>query len=123
MPIFILHSIGFSFHSCYIMIVNSQNVFMNGVKEDGELGEGFPLSMFNYSVGIGEAQGFGNGGGGGVGSDDGEHRSRASLSEVIIDKEFSETIWRFLKLKLLHNKNSCFSNLNSTKGSKAHGKD
>ncbi len=37
------------------MTVHSQNVFMNGVKKDGELGEGFPLSMPNYGVGIGEA--------------------------------------------------------------------
>jgi hypothetical protein len=52
---FTLHSIGFSFHTCSIMIVNSQNVFMNGVKEDGELEEGFPLYVFDYGVGIGEA--------------------------------------------------------------------
>jgi hypothetical protein len=87
------------------------------------LGEGFPLFVFDYSVGIGEAQRFGNGGVGGVGSGDGEYKFEAGLSEVIIDREFSETICRFLKLKLIHNKNNCFFNLNSTKGSGAHGKD
>ncbi len=58
MPNFILHFIRFSFHSYFIMTINSRDVFMNGMKEDGELGEGCPLSMFNYGVGIGEAQGF-----------------------------------------------------------------
>jgi hypothetical protein len=105
------------------MTVNSQNVFMNGVKEDGELGEGFLLSMSDYGVGIGEAQGFGSGGGGGVGSGDGEHGFEASPNEVIIDRKLSETIWKFLKLKLLHDRNNCFSNLNSTNNSRAHGKD
>jgi hypothetical protein len=63
---------------------------MNGVKEDGELGEGCPLSM--YGVDIGEAQGFksGGGGGGGVGSGDGGHGFEASPNEVIIDREFDE---------------------------------
>jgi hypothetical protein len=35
------------------MIVDSRNVFMNRVKEDGE-GEVFPLSMSAYGVGIDE---------------------------------------------------------------------
>jgi hypothetical protein len=35
-----LHFVGFSFHSCFIMIANSRNVFMNGMREDGER-EGF----------------------------------------------------------------------------------
>ncbi len=64
---------------------------MNGVREDGELGEGYPLSMFDYGVGIGEAQGFkSGGGGGGVGSGDGGHGFEASPSEVIIDRELDE---------------------------------
>jgi hypothetical protein len=58
MLVFTLYSIGFCFHSCSIMIADSQNVFMNGMKEDGER-EGFPLSMYDYGVGIGEAQGLG----------------------------------------------------------------
>jgi hypothetical protein len=37
------------------MTVNNQNVFINGVKKDGELGEGFPLSVPDYGVGISEA--------------------------------------------------------------------
>jgi hypothetical protein len=49
-----MHFVGFSFHSCFIMNVDNQDVFMNGVKEDGE-GEGFPLFVFDYGVGIGEA--------------------------------------------------------------------
>lgn len=105
------------------MTVNNQNVFINGVKKDGELGEGFPLSVPDYGVGISEAQGFGSGGGGGVGNGDGEHGFEVGPSEVIIDRKFSATIWRFLKLKLLHDRHTCFSNLNSTKGSKTHGRD
>ncbi len=31
--------------------------------------------------------------------------------------------WRFFKLKLLHDKNIYFSNLNSTKSSRAYGKN
>jgi hypothetical protein len=61
---------------------------MNGVKEDGELGEGCPLSM--YGVDTGEAQGF-KSGGGGVGNGDGGHGFEASPNEVIIDREFDES--------------------------------
>ncbi len=57
---------------------------MNGVKEDGELGGNCPSSVSNYGVGIGEAQGFKSGGG------DGGHGFEASLSAVIIDKDFDE---------------------------------
>jgi hypothetical protein len=90
----------------------------------GSWEKGFFLSVSNYGVGIGEAQRFGSGGGGGgVRSGDGEHGSKASPNEVIIDGEFSETIWKFLKLKLLHNRNNYFSDLNSTKSSKAHGRN
>ncbi len=38
-----------------MMITNNQDMFMNGMREDGE-GDGFPLSMFDYGVDIGEAQ-------------------------------------------------------------------
>jgi hypothetical protein len=103
------------------MIVNSQNVFMNGVKEDGELWERFLSFLSDYGVGIGEAQGFGSGDGGEVGSGGGEHGSKVGPNEVIIDKKFSETIWKFLKPKLLHDRNNYFSNLNSTKSFGAHG--
>jgi hypothetical protein len=34
--VFTLHSIAFNFLSCFIMITNSRNVFMNGLREDGE---------------------------------------------------------------------------------------
>jgi len=73
------------------MIVDSRNVFMNRVREDGE-GAGFPLSMSAYGVGIDEAEGFGSGGGGGggAGSGDGGHESKASFNEVIIDRKFGE---------------------------------
>jgi hypothetical protein len=54
MPIFVMHFVGFSFHSCSIMTVDSRDVFVNGVREDG-VGEGFPLFVYNYGVGIGEA--------------------------------------------------------------------
>jgi hypothetical protein len=47
-------SIRFSFHSCSIITINNQNVFMNGMREDGELGEEYPLSMSDYGVGISE---------------------------------------------------------------------
>jgi hypothetical protein len=40
------------------MIVDNQNVFMNGMKEDGE-GEGFPLSVYDYGVGIVRSKGLG----------------------------------------------------------------
>jgi hypothetical protein len=36
------------------MNVDNWDVFMNGVKEDGK-GEGFPLFVSDYGVGIGEA--------------------------------------------------------------------
>jgi hypothetical protein len=49
-----LHFVGFSFHSCFIMIADSRDVFMNVVREDEE-GEGFPLFVFDYGVSIGEA--------------------------------------------------------------------
>jgi hypothetical protein len=49
-----LHFVGFNFYSCSIMTTNNQDVFMNGVRKDGE-GEGFPLYVFDYGVGIGEA--------------------------------------------------------------------
>jgi hypothetical protein len=62
MPISTMHFVGFSFHSCFMMTIDSQDLFMNGVREDGE-GEGFPLFVSDYD-GIGEAQGFGNGDGG-----------------------------------------------------------
>jgi hypothetical protein len=39
------------------MTIDSQDVFMNGMKEDGELGERCPLSVSNYGVGIGETKG------------------------------------------------------------------
>jgi hypothetical protein len=39
------------------MTIDSEDVFMNGVKEDGEMGERCPLSMSNYGVGIGETKG------------------------------------------------------------------
>ncbi len=74
MLVLTLHFVEFSFHSCSIMTIDSQNVFMNKVREDGE-GEGFPLSMSDYDVGIDEAQGFGSGGGGGARSGDGGHES------------------------------------------------
>ncbi len=51
---FYLHFVKFSFHFYFIMIVDSQSVFMNRVREDGD-GEGFPLSMSAYGVGIDEA--------------------------------------------------------------------
>jgi len=73
------------------MIADSQNVFMNGMKEDGE-GEGFLLSMYDYGVGIGEVQGFGNG--------DGGHGSKLGPNKIIIDKKLDEITGRFLKLKL-----------------------
>jgi hypothetical protein len=56
---------------------------MNGVKKDEE-GDGFPLSMFDYGVGISEAQGFGSG--------DGVHGSEVGLNEIIIDKKFNENL-------------------------------
>ncbi len=65
-------------------------------------------------------KGFKNGGG--VGSGDGGHGFEASFSEVIIDRKFNETTWRFLKLNLLHNRKNYFSNLTSTKGFGAHGR-
>ncbi len=83
-----LHFVSFSFHSCFIMIADNRDVFMNVVREDGE-GEGFPLSVFDYGVSIGEARGFGNGGGG-VESGDGGHGFEASPSEVIIDRKLGE---------------------------------
>jgi hypothetical protein len=49
-----MHFVGFNIHSCFIMTVDNQDVFMNGVKEEGE-GEGFLLFVFDYGVGIGEA--------------------------------------------------------------------
>jgi hypothetical protein len=52
MLIFNFHFVGFSFHSCSIMIVNNQNVFMNGVKEDGELGEGFLSFVYVVQIHI-----------------------------------------------------------------------
>jgi hypothetical protein len=55
------------------MTIDNRYVFMNGVREEGE-GEGFPLFVSNYGVGICEAQGFGNGGGG--------HGFEASFNEV-----------------------------------------
>jgi hypothetical protein len=61
------------------MTVNSQDVFMNGVRKDGER-ERFLLSMFDYGVSIGEAQGFGSG--------DGGHGFEANPSEVVIDRKF-----------------------------------
>jgi hypothetical protein len=73
MPISTMHFVGFCFHSCFMMTVDNQDLFMNGVREDGE-GEGFPLFVSNYGVGIGEAQGFGNG--------DGGQGFEASLNEV-----------------------------------------
>jgi hypothetical protein len=63
------------------MIADSQNVFMYGMREDGE-GEGFLLSMYDYGVGIGEAQGFWSG--------DGGHGSRVGPNEVIIDRNIDE---------------------------------
>jgi hypothetical protein len=56
---------------------------MNGVKEDGEEDE-FPLSMFDYGVGINEAQGFGSG--------DGGQGSEVGFNEIIIDKKFNENL-------------------------------
>ncbi len=73
MPISTMHFVGFSFHSCFIMIVDNRYVFMNRVRKEGER-EGFLLFVSNYGVGIGEAQGFGNGGGG--------HGFEASPNEV-----------------------------------------
>ncbi|CAM6014601.1 unnamed protein product [Sphagnum balticum] len=70
------------------MIANSQDVFMNGMREDGEK-EGFLLSAFDYGVSIGEAHGFGSGGGE-VGSGDSGHGFVASPSDVVIDRKLGE---------------------------------
>jgi hypothetical protein len=78
MSISTLHFVRFSFYFCSMMTTNNQDVFMNGMREDGE-GDGFPLSVFDYGVGIGEAQGFGSVHGG--------HGSEADPSEVKIDKK------------------------------------
>jgi hypothetical protein len=71
-----LHFVGFYFYFCSMMITNNQDMFMNGMREDGE-GDGFPLSVFDYGVDIGEAQGFGSGHGG--------HGFETNPSEVKID--------------------------------------
>jgi hypothetical protein len=57
----VLHFLRFSFHYQSIMNVNSQNVYMNGVRK---YGEGFLLSIADYGIGIGEVQGVGSGDGG-----------------------------------------------------------
>ncbi len=75
---------------------------MNGMREDGELGEGYPLSMSDYGVGISETQGFrSSGGGGGVGSGDGGHGFEASPSEVIIDRELDENDLEIFETKVV----------------------
>jgi hypothetical protein len=63
------------------MIIDSRNVFMHGMKEDGE-GEGFFLFVYDYGVGISEAQGFGSG--------DGGHGSKVGPNEVIIYRDIDE---------------------------------
>jgi hypothetical protein len=45
-------------------------------------GKGFPLSVYDYGVGIGEVQGFGNG--------DGGHGSKLGPNKVIIDRKLDE---------------------------------
>jgi hypothetical protein len=87
---FVFYRVLFSF--LFIMITNNQNMFMNGMKEDGE-GEGFPLSVYDYGVGIGEAQGFGNG--------DGGHGSKVGPNEVIIDKELDEINLEIFETKII----------------------
>ncbi len=75
---------------------------MNGMREDGELGEEYPLSMSDYGVGISETQGFkSSGGGGGFGCGDGGHGFEASPSEVIIDRELDENDLEIFETKVV----------------------
>jgi hypothetical protein len=64
---------------------------MNGMRQEGE-GEGFPLFVCGYGVGIGEAQGLGTVV---VGTD-----LRQVLMKLIIDKKFSENDLKFFEAKV-----------------------
>ncbi len=98
--VYMLHSIGFNFHFCYIMTTNNRNMFMNGVREDVE-GEGDFLSLCLIMVlalvklkglgmvvmGLGVVM---------VGMD-----SKEVLMKIIIDRKFNENDLKIFYAKVV----------------------